>query len=228
MMAQSSDPAIRKDVGLRSVPGSERATPTKCLTCHSAMTLPIVCTGCHTLYPPAAALDYFDLLGLPRSFALDDARVQAAYRAATRQIHPDRFAGQPDEARQLATRLTAIINEAARVLGDPVLRAEYLLEQAGGPAASEVRDVPGSLLMEVLSIREEIEEARQTGDADAIARVRESVLSRRRAALTAIAEQADGLSAATAEQRTAFRKSLNAMKYYDNLLAESSDNPLQR
>ena len=65
--------------------------PQKCLACSAELTSPVVCSGCHTLYPLPQSVDYFGLLGPPRSFDLDDATLDTRYLAVSRHIHPDYF-----------------------------------------------------------------------------------------------------------------------------------------
>ncbi len=162
------------------------------------------------------------LLGIERVFALDEDKLRAAFRAVSRNIHPDRFSGQPPEVVAMATRLSAEMNQAHATLKDPVRRANYMLELAGGPSAAEVRDVPGNLLAEVMMIREEIEEA----DAAALDGLRQSVKARRENAIRQIAESADRLDTADDDTRKGFRTLLNSIKYLDSILAELAENPL--
>ena len=63
--------------------------------------------------------DYYRILGV-----LDDAEdivIKAAYKALAQRYHPDKWAGDKDEA----TRRMSDINEAYAVLSDPVKRNEY-------------------------------------------------------------------------------------------------------
>ena len=202
--------------------------PAKCLHCQTQLVSPIFCTGCQTLYPPQQATDYFDLLGLPRQYAIDEARLTSAFRAIARNIHPDRFADQPAEVRALATRISAEVNRAAEILRDPVQRAAYLLEQAHGPSEADTRDVPGNLLAEVMMLREEIETARSENDAQALERVRKTVEARRAETVGRIPAHADRLGTAREEDKKTFRRLLNSIKYFDNLAAELASDPLAR
>ncbi len=202
--------------------------PIKCLKCDRELGSPIVCTGCKTLFPPPRSADYFDLLGLKRRYSIDDAQLTAAFRALTRNIHPDRFTDQPEEMRSLSTQLCAEINQALIILKDPVQRAAYMLESAGGPSAVELREVPGNLLAEVMIVREQVEVARFAGDDRALNRVRISLQTRRTEILRQVAEQADRLAACSDEQKKEMRRRLNAIKYLDNLLDELTVDPLAR
>ncbi len=200
--------------------------PAKCMKCKASLAFPVVCTGCQTLYPRPQTADYFDLLGLERTYALDEGKLRAAARAITRNIHPDRFAGQPDEVRALATRLSAEANQAVSVLSDPVRRAGYMLELAGGPSAAELRDVPGDLLMEIMSFREQAEQARADNDADALERIREAVKTKRAKTLERIGHRMDHVVACDDIEKQQVRHLINSVKYFDNVLNELAADPL--
>ncbi len=200
--------------------------PAKCLKCEADLASPIVCSGCRTLYPMPASMDYFGLLGLPRRYEISDTKLMAAFRAMARQIHPDRFTDQPEEARALSTRLSARLNQAVDALKNPLLRASYMLDLAGGPGASEVRDVPGSLLAKVMTLREEIEEAHATGDDAQIERLRSTISAYRADILEQIAARADRLATSDDEEKREFRKLINSVKYYETLLEELAADPL--
>lgn len=62
----------------------------------------------------------FALLGLPRAAALDDATLQQAYLAASRDAHPDQPGGD--------TALAADLNAARATLQSPEKRLKHLLE----------------------------------------------------------------------------------------------------
>jgi len=200
--------------------------PAKCLNCQTALATPLVCDGCHSLYPPPFGSDYFYLLGLPRSYAVDEKKLRAAFRSIARSIHPDRFNDATDEIRALATRLSAELNQAFDVLSDPVRRADYLLEIAGGPSAAEMREVPGEFLADIMMLREEIDQAQTAEDDDALLRHRESIAARRRETLGQIAALAESAADLDEPSRKVLRQLLNSMKYYDNLLMELAVDPL--
>jgi molecular chaperone HscB len=151
----------------------------------------------------------------------------ASFRAIAKNVHPDRFTNEPREVRNLATNLTAELNQAVRVLHDPVRRADYMLERAGGPSAGQVRDVPGNFLAEVMMLREEIDDARTAADAATLERHQSGLNARREDALRRIADVADRLATASDNEKMEFRKLLNAIKYFDNLLAELAVDPLE-
>lgn len=202
------------------------AVPLRCLSCSAEVRVPMVCQSCHALSEPPASATHFELLGFPRRFDISVHDVRRAHRALARETHPDRFAGGSPETLALATRLSAALNEAAETLMDPVSRADYLLTLCGGPSAAEVRDVPGDLLADVMSIREAIEEARASGDAEAMRRIRTDLSARRGAAGNDAAVMARTLSDADETARRRLRLCLNTIRFFDKLLDSLAEDPL--
>ncbi|MEL6343865.1 MAG: iron-sulfur cluster co-chaperone HscB C-terminal domain-containing protein [Myxococcota bacterium] len=98
-----------------------------------------VCASCGAIQPPPPGADFFALFGLTRRHSLDLSAVEAAYRALSRQVHPDRFARKSAVERRMSLQWTATANEARRVLKDPIARAYYLAtgsprpKEEGGP-----------------------------------------------------------------------------------------------
>ena len=206
-----------------SVPTGECGRCGACAECGTALRNAAVCDACGALNRSAAAPDPFALLGLAKAFDMDPAALNSTYRAIARRIHPDRFTNSDDPTRALAARLSAEINHAQQILADPVQRANYLLVQAGGPTAADLREVSDDLLVETMTLREGIEDARSQRDVEALASIRDDVTGRKNAALQRIARSASKLPACDDAEKTELRKQLNAMKYYDNLLAGTMD-----
>lgn len=204
----------------------ETTVPARCLHCEAQQTSPIVCEGCQSLYPLPHSADYFDLLSVPRRYAIDQATLAAAFRAIARSVHPDRFGGEREEVRRLATRLSAEVNQAFNVLKDPVKRADYMLALAGGPGAAELRDVPEDLLAEVMMLREQVDEVKAAGDTAALEVHRSKIAKRRAATLQLIADRADRLDTSGEDERKELRRLLNSVKYFNNLLREVASDPL--
>lgn len=191
------------------------ATPVKCAHCDGPMQSPLLCDHCHRLYP-ADGLNYFDLLGLPPTYDIDLAALRQRYLHVSRGVHPDY---RPGEDSALSLRLSALLNEAYRVLSDPVLRAEYLLELHGGKSAAQDKSVPPQVLSFSLELREQAQDAKLSGDSAA----RERCAARARVeydrALSEIAALARQLPG-DGRIQTRLRTTLNAMKYYQKLLAD--------
>jgi molecular chaperone HscB len=206
--------------------GGEVVPRNCCPKCDSPLRTPVVCEACNNLLEVRDA-NYFDLFGLPRRYSLDGAKLREAFRRIARSVHPDRFADRSAEAITLATRLSAEVNQAFHVLHDPVRRANYMLEVLNQPGSAQCREVPKSVLTEVMMIREDMEQARAQSDRTALDRHRDAIAQRREQTLRQITERAGRLPSSDEQERKELRLLLNSMKYYDNLMAELADDPLK-
>ena len=113
--------------------------------------------------------DFFTLFQLPRHFALDPAKLEAAYLDVQARVHPDRFAHLAENERRVSMQWAAHANEAYRTLKSPLMRARYLLELTGhDPQVESNTAMPHDFLMRQMVLREAIEEARDEGDVDAL------------------------------------------------------------
>ncbi len=109
--------------------------------------------------------NYFELFSLPTQYEVDREKLATQYRELQQQFHPDRFASATDQDRRLALQMASRINEAERVLRDPIARARYLLELQGielGSDSETVRDP--EFLMEQMELREQLEAAESAAD----------------------------------------------------------------
>jgi len=100
-------------------------------------------------------MDHFARLGLPAALDLEPVTLDRVYFAAQRQWHPDRFVARPPEERARASSEAAGLNDAYRILKDPLSRAFYLAELNGVelPGDGKTIDDP-DLLMEAMETRE--------------------------------------------------------------------------
>jgi molecular chaperone HscB len=119
----------------------------------------------------ALTSSHFELFGLAPAFALDSARLDAAYRDIQAKVHPDRFAQAGDAERRASMQMTTRVNEAYRTLKSPVLRAKHLLELNGVDVAFETNTaMPREFLMEQMELREKLEDAKKPADLDLLSR----------------------------------------------------------
>lgn len=200
------------------MPSTLPVAAVKCPHCDAELRTPVVCDRCHALLPVTAATDHFTLLGLNRGYDLDAGVLDKRFLALSREIHPDFMGTKPADEQALAVRLSADVNQAHRVLKDPVLRAEYLLELAGGDSAAADKGLPDGFLAEMMMLREEVEESLSGGDDAALAAHGRRTAADRGLACERIAALARKLPAASPDERRELRHTLNSIKYYDNVL----------
>ena len=173
-------------------------------------------------------IDFFERLGLPRRFDLSPAEVERQYLARSREVHPDfhQLGGAIEQRASL--EMSSALNEAYATLRDPFRRAEYLLGLEGGPSAADVREMPAAFLLEMLELREAIEELRSSAGPDSPERLAmEGQLAERRDRLLDEAgklfARLEGLPAGDAGRAGLLkevRQLLNATKYVQGLLRD--------
>ena len=123
--------------------------------------------------------DPFDMLGITPRFDLDLAAVELRHRELSKALHPDRYAGAPAAERRMALSRAIDVNEAFRVVRDPIRRAEALLRRAGA-AVGETSEPkpPPALLMEMMEAREELAEAARAKDVGRVGKLGEAMSAR--------------------------------------------------
>jgi molecular chaperone HscB len=193
-----------------------------CWHCGHPSESSLFCRFCNTLQQPTP--DYYRFLGLERKLYLDPEDLQQRFYRMSRLLHPDHYHRRPQTERQYSLEATAILNDAFRVLRDPVTRGEYVLKELGFTTGGErSKDVPPELLEEVFELNMTLEELR---DGDASLRPK---LDEARARFLAMQEEIDGRldrlyrhydetadRAALAEIRT----TLDRRRYIQNLVKE--------
>ncbi|WP_269533858.1 Fe-S protein assembly co-chaperone HscB [Chitinimonas sp. BJYL2] len=113
--------------------------------------------------------DHFTLFGLPRSYSLDGAALETAYRALQSLYHPDRAAALADADKRLALQAATRVNEAFQTLKSPLNRARYLLQLAGVDTKEETNtSMPAAFLMQQMEWREAVMDARAAQDMAAL------------------------------------------------------------
>jgi molecular chaperone HscB len=110
-------------------------------------------------------MDPFATLGVEARFDLDLAAVEKTHRELSRALHPDRYVSAGATERREALGKAIEVNEAWRVLRDPIRRAQALLS-ARGVVVAEGREPQADpeFLMEMLEQREALDEAKQARD----------------------------------------------------------------
>jgi molecular chaperone HscB len=202
-----------------------------CWSCEKDAGDDVTCGSCGAVQPPDARADHFQVLGVPRRFAVDLGTMEGRYKELTRVLHPDRFARADARARRASLARSVQLNEAWRTLKDPVQRSEYLLALCGievggeqgtlrrGAGGQKERvPVPQALLLEVLELREALAEARAAADHGRVARLAAGVRAQRETAMRAVARAFE----AAPPDHAAAADALVAVRYFDRFLEEAA------
>jgi molecular chaperone HscB len=161
----------------------------------------------------------FATLGLAPRFDVDLAAVERTHRELSRALHPDRFVGAGASERRAALTRAVEVNEAWRVVRDPIRRAEALLALAGAPTGEEgTPHAPPDpeFLMEMMEQREALAEAREARDLGRVQVLAGAIEARSRSVLgTLEAGFARGEAASLAGK-------LSELRFYRRFLDEVS------
>lgn len=163
-------------------------------------------------------MDPFEALGVEPVFGLDLSLLEQRHRDLSRTLHPDRHALSGAAERRRALGHAIEVNEAFRLLKDPVRRAQALLERLG-IESGEGKEPPASpsLLMEVMERREALAEVRSSRDAVALARLIAEVREEEARVQAALARGFAAPSPNPAE----ILKSIGELRYYRRFLEEA-------
>lgn len=169
------------------------------------------------------ALDYFERLGLPRRFAIDSTQVEREYLARSRELHPDFHHNHSAAEQQASLELTAALNQAYVTLRDPFRRAEYLAGLWGTPSAAHDKNMDQAFLMEMMELRESMEEAR--GNATATEALREDLSARQEHLIEQLGMQFQAIESQTdspppAVALSAIRTLLNQSRTVQSLMRD--------
>lgn len=196
-----------------------------CWHCGAKDAASLFCRYCNTIQAPTP--DYYEFFDLPRRLAINSEDLKSRFYTLSRLLHPDRYTRRSEQERRFSLEASSILNDAYRVLKDPIQRAEYVLRQEGFPIGDQRnKDVPPELLEEVFELNMALDELRG-GDLDVLPQLD----AMRRRFLDMLAEIDRSLEtlfvghdAAPPEERkealAAIRSMLNRRRYISNLVQE--------
>jgi len=105
---------------------------------------------------------YFELFDLPRKLWIEMGALEQKFLQLSWKFHPDNFVNASEHERDLSLKRSSELNDAYRVLRDPVARVEYLLGLEGERKEGEKKQqAPPELLEEVFELNENLDELRE-------------------------------------------------------------------
>ena len=137
----------------------------------------------------------FALFDLPVAFQVDSALLNERYLALQKSLHPDNFSATSAQEQRLAIQKSAEINDALRILKDPIARADSIIALNTGeqenPEEKSNKDI--GFLMQQMEWRETLENIENRQDTDELTTFAQEINQIRHAILselsTALGEQ---------------------------------------
>lgn len=192
-----------------------------CTQCHQPLRSALYCAACQTLQPHGLRANYFETLGLPQQFPLENSQLETTYHALAAELHPDFYATAPTAQRALSEQLSALLNRAYATLLDPTARANYLLSLWRQGDDVQERDLPDGFLQEMFFLQEEIEDLLQAEDYESLATQRLPLETRLRTLQNSYQTQLTnaGTTPPSSADLHELQRQLNAERYLQRLLA---------
>jgi molecular chaperone HscB len=132
-----------------------------CWSCGAAADGGHFCASCGVIQKLPRGTDHFRFFGLPRKLWIEMQELESRFLKLSWKLHPDRFARAKEEEREMSLERSSQLNDAYRVLRDPVARVEYLLGLEGmRKEGATKQQAPPELLEEVFELNESLDELR--------------------------------------------------------------------
>jgi molecular chaperone HscB len=157
-----NDMSFRSSNVMTAPSTSTTGTPRVCWSCHQRIQGTHFCASCGKLQKVGQGTDYFALFEMPRKLSIDLGGLEGKFLQFSWKLHPDNFVNATEQEREFSLRGSSEVNDAYRVLRDPVARVEYLLELEGTRKEGEHKQqAPPELLEEVFELNESLDELRE-------------------------------------------------------------------
>lgn len=165
-------------------------------------------------------MDPFATLGIAPSFDIDLASVERTHRELSRALHPDRYVGASASERRAALEQAVAVNEAWRIVRDPIRRAEALLRLRGVEVGEEGEPKASpDFLMEMLEQREALSDARRGRDLATVKSMAAAIAARSH---DVERELSRGFSGGDAAGLRGLQTKLGELRFYRRFLEEVS------
>ena len=158
----------------------------------------------------------FALFDLPVAFQVDSALLNERYLALQKSLHPDNFSAASAQEQRLAIQKSAEINDALRILKDPITRADSIIAINTGktenPEEKSNKDI--DFLMQQMEWRETLENIENRQDTDELTAFAKEINQIRHAILSELSTTLD------AQQWDIARAITDKLRFIKKLQAE--------
>ena len=167
--------------------------------------------------------DVFEVFGLEYAYFFDSELLEQRYLELSKLSHPDHQRVKDEESKKYVLQISAWVNQSYQELKDSLFRAEFLLSliEKDNDLSTDSKKLPGTFLMDMLELQEELEELAYKLDENRLEEIEEQAEQSRKQSLKEVGENLDlclgGASVDQAFMQT-LRSQLNTVRYYDRIL----------
>lgn len=133
----------------------------RCWRCNHQGQPFLFCPACEAIQLLPSQVDYFSVLGLPKTPVVEESLLTQRYYELSRRLHPDLYQTGTAQEKEASLKNTALLTRAYRTLRDTVQRGQYWLELNGERLGRENNRVPPQLAELVFDVQEQLAEARE-------------------------------------------------------------------
>ena len=132
----------------------------------------------------------FVLFDLPIAFQVDSTLLNERYLTLQKSLHPDNFSAASAQEQRLAIQKSAEINDALRILKDPIARADSIIaSETENPEEKSNNDI--DFLMQQMEWRETLENIENRQDTDELTAFAQEINQIRHAILSELSTALD-------------------------------------
>jgi len=151
-----------------NAPKSATISATTCWNCNTPTNAAAFCPQCGKIQSLLTNANYFTYFGLPRKLWMGMEALEQKFLQLSWKLHPDNFVNATEREREMSLQRSSKLNDAYRILRDPVARVEYLLELEGlRKEGQHKQQAPPELLEEAFELNESLDELREAKSAGA-------------------------------------------------------------
>jgi molecular chaperone HscB len=121
------------------------------------------------------SMNHFELFELPIQLKVDPKDLPRKYMELSKKFHPDYYANATPSEQAIALERSAQLNEAFKVLKDPLATIRYVLTLKNLMQAEEKYTLSQHFLMEVLELNEQLMELRSQPDPEQVNQIGQQV-----------------------------------------------------
>ena len=151
-----------------------------CQKCGSTLASFLFCFSCKTIQSISHEINFFEVLGISKSYEINEVELEDKYQNLSLQLHPDFFGLASESEKSLSEKASATLNAAFKTLSEPIFRAGYLLSLFSQNEKLDERLLPEGFLSEMFSMQESLDEMLESGNKSALLVTKEELQVRRK------------------------------------------------
>ena len=172
--------------------------------------------------------DVFLVFGLKYAYSYDVELLEERYLELSKLTHPDHQMTADEASKQRVIKISAWVNQSYKDLKDSLFRAEFLLNliESKNGSCTDPKKLPGTFLMDMLDLQEELEDRAVKEDENRLEEIVEQAEQSRKKTLKSVGNELDTflcLKAVDQESMQKLRNELNTIRYHDRIIATAEE-----